>query len=146
MRPTVLTIGYETHREPAALVAALKAAGVERLVDVRELPLSRRRGFSKTALSEAMASAGISYEHERALGNPKAYRNLYKSGAVDEGRRAYTAHLRDVAAWALQWLEETLTQQRTCVLCVEHNHTVCHRDVIVDELCRRMPELVVEHL
>lgn len=69
--PTLLTIGYETHREPASPVVALLAADVERLVDVRELPLSRRRGFSKTALAGALADAGIHYEHERALGNPK---------------------------------------------------------------------------
>src|SRR4051794_12149499 len=49
VRPTLLTIGYETHQEPASLVSALQAARIERLVDVRELPLSRRRGFSKSA-------------------------------------------------------------------------------------------------
>jgi hypothetical protein len=32
------------------------------------------------------------------------------------------------------------------VLSVEHDHRVCHRDVIVDELRRRLPDLVVEHL
>jgi uncharacterized protein (DUF488 family) len=143
---TLLTIGYENHREPVSLVSALQAADVERLVDVRELPLSRRRGFSKTALSEALAAAGIVYEHERALGNPKPYRDLFKSGAVAEGRAAYTAHVRNGSAWAVDWLRETLAEQRTCVLCVEHDHAVCHRDVIVEELRRRMPELVVEHL
>ncbi len=146
MRATLLTIGYEAHREPASLVSALQAAGVERLVDVRELPLSRRRGFSKTALSEALTAVGITYEHKRALGNPKPYRDLYKSGAVDEGRVRYTAHLRNGSAWALDWLGETLAGQRTCVLCVEHDHTVCHREVIVEELRRRMPGLAVKHL
>jgi uncharacterized protein (DUF488 family) len=146
VHPTLLTIGYETHRDPATLVSALRHAAVERLVDVRELPLSRRRGFSKTALSHALGEAGISYEHERALGNPKPYRDLYKSGAVEAGRAGYTAHIRNGSAWAVDWLGETLTGRRTCVLCVEHDHTVCHRDVIVDELRRRMPDLVVEHL
>jgi uncharacterized protein (DUF488 family) len=144
--PTLLTIGYEQHREPASLVSALREARVERLVDVRELPLSRRRGFSKSSLSEALALAGIAYKHERALGNPKPYRDLYKSGAVEAGRRAYTRHLRNGSGWAVDWLGETLTDQRTCVLCVEHDHRVCHRDVIVGELRRRMPELVVEHI
>jgi uncharacterized protein (DUF488 family) len=146
VRPKLLTVGYERHRESASLVAELRAAGVERLVDVRELPLSRRRGFSKSALARALADAGITYEHERALGNPKPYRDLYKSGDVVAGRRAYTAHIRNGSAWAVDWLGETLAEHRTCVLCVEHDHRVCHRDVIVDELRRRMPDLVVEHL
>lgn len=146
MPPTLLTIGYENHREPASLVDALTAAGVQRLVDVRELPLSRRRGFSKTALSAALEEAGISYEHERALGNPKAYRDLYKAGDLAAGKRGYTRHVRNGSAWAVDELGVTLASTRTCVLCVEHDHRVCHRDVIVSELRRRMPELVVEHL
>lgn len=146
VRPTLLTIGYEMHREPASLVAALQAAGVERLVDVRELPLSRRRGFSKTALAQTLAAGGITYEHERALGNPKTYRDLYKTGELDAGRAGYVAHVRNGSAWAVDWLGETLVEQRTCVLCVEHDHSVCHREIITDELRRRMPELVVEHL
>src|SRR5215208_2853638 len=65
--PTVFTIGYEQHAEPSSLVDALRTAGVRRLVDVRELPLSRRRGFSKTALAAALATAEIEYQHVREL-------------------------------------------------------------------------------
>ena len=144
--PTILTIGYERHREPASLVAALQAAGVQRLLDVRELPLSRRRGFSKTALAEALREGGIAYEHDRALGNPKPYRELYKAGDVARGRARYTAHVRNGSAPAVDRLAETLPESRTCVLCVEHDHEVCHRAVIVDELRQRLPQLVVEHL
>ena len=48
----------------------LADAGVERLIDVRELPISRRRGFAKTALGEALAAEGVEYLHMRSLGNP----------------------------------------------------------------------------
>jgi uncharacterized protein (DUF488 family) len=144
--PTLLTVGYEQHRDPTSLVALLTDARVECLVDVRELPLSRRRGFSKTALAGVLAEASIEYAHERALGNPKPYRDLYKSGDVDAGRAGYITHVRNGSAWAVDWLGDILTSQRTCLLCVEHDHTVCHRDVIVDELRRRMPTLIVEHL
>ena len=58
-----------------------------------------------TQLAQTLTSAGIVYEHERALGNPKPYRDLYKSGAVAEGRAGYTAHLRNGSAWALAWLQ-----------------------------------------
>jgi len=65
----LLTIGYE-----GAVIedfcATLKAAAVRTLVDVRALPVSRKRGFSKTALGQACAAAGIAYLHLSALGNP----------------------------------------------------------------------------
>lgn len=144
--PTLWTIGYEHHREPASLIETLRQAGVQRLVDVRALPLSRRRGFSKSALGAAVVEAGIAYEHQRALGNPKPYRDLYKSGDLAAGRRGYTAHLRNGSAWAVDWLAQTLSERPTGVLCVEHDHRVCHRDVIASELRRRRPGLAVEHL
>jgi len=62
----LFTVGYEG-RSIDELVDALRAAGVERLVDVRELPLSRRKGFSKTALGDTLRDAGIEYIHVRAL-------------------------------------------------------------------------------
>lgn len=144
--PTVFTIGYEQHRSPSTLIDALRAAGVERLVDVRELPLSRKRGFSKTALAAALADAEIEYEHVRALGNPKAYRELYKTGRVDEGVERYRAHLHNGSYPALVELSETLDDAPTCLLCFEESHDVCHRAVIVDALEERLGDLDVVHL
>ncbi|MBA2771969.1 MAG: DUF488 domain-containing protein, partial [Sphingomonas sp.] len=56
----IFTIGYEgvTIGE---FVVALQRAGVERLIDVRALPLSRRPGFSKTPLRAALNQVGIDY-------------------------------------------------------------------------------------
>ncbi len=142
----LLTIGYEQHRTPASLGAVLHAAGVERLLDVRELPLSRRRGFSKTVLGAALAEHGIRYEHKRALGNPKPLRDLYRSGRQREGEAGYLAHVRNGSAWAVRELATTLTEQVTCLLCWEHDHRHCHRSVIVSELRRYAPDLTVEHL
>lgn len=144
--PTLLTVGYERHLEPASLVEVLTGAEVQRLLDIRELPLSRRRGFSKTALAEALAGAGITYEHQRALGNPKPFRELYKAGEVQAGRAAYTAYVQNGSAWAVDLLAGELADVRTCLLCVEHEHRDCHRDVVVEELRQRLPRLAVVHL
>jgi hypothetical protein len=38
------SIGYELHRDHIAFARHVRAAGVERVIDVRELPISRRRG------------------------------------------------------------------------------------------------------
>jgi hypothetical protein len=54
----LFTIGYEGV-ELKDFITALKAAGATVLLDVRELPISRRRGFSKNALKAALAEAGI---------------------------------------------------------------------------------------
>ena len=70
------TIGYEGASLPAFL-ATLKDAGVTRLLDIRELPISRRKGFSKTPLSQALAGVGIEYQHERALGAPRSIRQVW---------------------------------------------------------------------
>lgn len=146
MQARLFTIGYERHPTPAALIAALRGAGVQRLLDVRELPLSRRRGFSKTALGAALADAGIRYEHQRALGNPKLLRDLYKSGRQAEGEAGYRAHIRNGSHWAVRELADTMHEQLTCLLCWEHDHQTCHRSVIVSEVCGLVPGLHVEHL
>jgi uncharacterized protein (DUF488 family) len=146
MRALVLfTVGYEAST-PDGLVEKLRNAGVERVVDVRELPLSRRRGFSKTKLGERLAEAGIAYEHVRELGNPKPNRDRYKRGQVADGARRYRAHLQNGSRGALVRLVESLDGVRTCLLCVEHSHEVCHRAVIADAALELRPRLAVTHL
>jgi uncharacterized protein (DUF488 family) len=144
--PLLFTIGYEQHRTPESLAAVLTEAGVERLLDVRELPISRRRGFAKTALREAVEAAGVAYEHERALGNPKPYRDLYRAGRQEDGERRYLVHIRNGSSWAVDHLGETLTARPTCLLCFEADHRACHRSLLVQELRERLPALRVEHL
>ena len=56
----ILTIGYEG-ASVEGFLQTLKASGVTQLLDVRELPLSRRKGFSKNALASMLILAGIGY-------------------------------------------------------------------------------------
>jgi Domain of unknown function DUF488 len=128
------SVGYERHRHAAAFASLLRRVRVERLIDVRELPISRRRGYAKTALSEALAVEGIEYVHMRALGNPKQFRDLYKSGRVREGRAAYERHLLDEHTDALRELVPLLEGRRSVLMCVEHDAAICHRAVIFDAL------------
>ena len=58
MSMRIFTIGYEA-TTMAEFLAALTKAGVERVIDVRALPLSRRPGFSKSPLRAALDEAGI---------------------------------------------------------------------------------------
>ena len=75
----VFTIGYEA-TTVGEFVAALQQAGVERVIDVRAIPNSRRPGFSKTPLSRALAEVGIDYVHLRALGTPADGRAAARAG------------------------------------------------------------------
>lgn len=128
------SVGYERHRHASEFASLLRLARVERLIDVRELPISRRRGYAKTALAEALAVEGVEYVHMRALGNPKPFRDMYKAGRVREGRAAYERHLLGERVDALRELVPLLEERRSALMCVEHDAAICHRAVIFDAL------------
>lgn len=141
------SVGYENYRDVDAFARVLADAGVQRLIDVRELPISRKRGFAKTALSEALASVGIEYIHLRALGNPKEFRDLYKSGRVSAGKRAYQHFLLSERSHELDDLDRILREKRSALMCVEGDPQVCHRQVILDALRDKFEdELEVTHI
>jgi uncharacterized protein (DUF488 family) len=144
--PRIWTIGYERLR-PEALVVELEAARVERVIDVRYRPQSRRPGMSKTRLGERLADHRIVYEHRRDLGTPADLRWLFKAGRIDEARSAYRAHVESTAADALDALAADLDRApRTALLCLEADPATCHRRVLVEALRRRRPDLDVVDL
>src|SRR5438874_2948404 len=88
----IFTIGYEGTTVPEFIVA-LKAAGVERVIDVRALPLSRRPGFSKSPLRAALGAAGVEYVHLKALGTPAEGRAAARAGRHADLERIYAGQL-----------------------------------------------------
>jgi uncharacterized protein (DUF488 family) len=143
------TIGYE-RLLPDALVAELRAAGVERLIDVRYRPQSRRAGMSKTRLAALLAEHGIAYEHRRALGTPPDIRWHYRHGHAEEGHRRFAEHVEQPeGADALDRLADELRTGaggRTALLCLEADPAVCHRTTVAAHLRRRVPGLRVVEL
>jgi uncharacterized protein (DUF488 family) len=132
----LLSVGYAGFATGAQLADALRAAGIERLVDVRALASSRRPGFSKTALAAALEAAGVEYVHMRELGNPREGRALYRAGRVAQGRAHYRRHLLGEARPALERLAVAAGERRCALMCVERDPAQCHRTVIVEELAR----------
>ena len=128
------SVGYAGFERNTELAASLRAAGVERLIDVRALASSRRRGFAKTALSGALAACGIEYVHMRALGNPKPGRELYRSGRVAEGRALFEGHLLGEQRAALEDLARLIVARPSALMCVEADPAFCHRSAIIDAL------------
>ena len=131
MARRVFTIGYE-QTTVAELIAALQAAGVERVVDVRAVAASRRPGFSKTALGGALQEAGIAYEHLRALGTPKEGRDAAKRGDQATLERVYASQLElPEAQAAAAILLDSIDDQPTALLCYEREPADCHRSMLV---------------
>lgn len=146
MVPTLFTIGYETLL-PRPLLHELADAGVQRVIDVRFRPQSRRPGMSKTRLGDLLAEHGIRYEHRRALGTPADLRVLYRAGRVAEAHAAFAAHVEAHSADALDGLAAELpTAPATALLCLEADPHVCHRSVLVDCLQTRLDGLEVVDL
>jgi uncharacterized protein (DUF488 family) len=136
MPDQVWTIGYEG-RTPDQLVADLRAAGIRLVVDVRELPLSRKRGFSKSSLAALLQANGVEYAGERRLGAPRDARHaLRDGGAWEPFATAYLAHL-DGQEEALKALEAQAKQRPTALLCFERDALACHRSLLAGRLARR---------
>jgi uncharacterized protein (DUF488 family) len=140
---TIWTIGYE-RLLPPQLVAELEAAGVQRVIDVRYRPQSRRPGMSKTRLGALLGEHGIAYEHRRALGTPPDLRWLFHAGRTAEAAAAYRTYVEAISPEALDDLAEELsTGPRTALLCLEADPAGCHRRVITEALGERRADLAV---
>ncbi len=131
------TIGYENVGVPD-FVAALKAAKVKTLIDVREIANSRRAGFSKKALAASLEEAGILYVHMKALGTPKAGREAARKGDSKTMHRIFEARLVEPESeMALQETAELARHGRVCLMCLEHDWRDCHRAIIAKRLEKR---------
>ena len=126
----LFTIGYEG-ATVAEFLAALAEAGVERVIDVRAVPNSRRPGFSKTPLRNALAEAGIDYVHLRALGTPADGRAAARAGRHAELERIYEAQLDlPEAIVAAEEMKALAAERPSALLCYERDPAGCHRTLL----------------
>ena len=140
-RAGLFGVGYEG-TTIASFVDQLVLEGCTTLVDVRLNAVSRKPGFSKRRLGEALAAAGITYQHRPELGNPKDNREGFgaSGAAFDAAVRTYAAGLdRGSAATAIEELARTGRAQRVAVLCFESDDARCHRQVILSRAGGRKP-------
>jgi len=131
---SLYTLGYEG-ADIQLFIRTLLNAGVKIVADVRAVPLSRKKGFSKRRLSDQLSRAGIDYVHFVDLGNPREGRDAAKAGNTNKFHRVYLRHLNTAnARIALKKLAELAASQATCLLCFEREPTECHRTLIASEL------------
>jgi uncharacterized protein (DUF488 family) len=143
---TFFTVGYQGHSIETFL-DLLQAHGVAQIIDIRQLPFSRKADFSKKRLAAHLADAGIAYTHVVALGTPKALR--------DEVRRThdYEAFFKVMEAiveeqpGALQAALDLARAAPSALLCFEAQVAECHRLVVAQALERLSAgECAVVHL
>jgi uncharacterized protein (DUF488 family) len=144
--PPLFTIGYEKAAQSDVL-AALKQARVQLLVDTRAVAASRRAGFSKRMLAAGLDDAGIAYLHLQKLGTPAEGREAARSGDYKTLWRIYGKHIRTPDAKAeLDELEKLLRSgKRICLLCYERDPNECHR-LRIAELMHERTGQKIEHL
>lgn len=129
MNACLFTFGYEG-LSIDEFITRLIDVGVKTIVDVRELPLSRKKGFSKSSFSAALSEHGIAYLHVPALGCPKPVRNQYKA---DGNWRKYT---KDFLAYVdtqdapIQELVKISHATTACLICFEADFSMCHRTFV----------------
>lgn len=127
----IFTIGYEGATQPE-VIAALSAAGVTMLADVRAVPLSRRPGFSKNILAAGLREAGIEYIGLKALGTPPEGREAARKHDHERLASVYAGQLELPEALAQMAQLRSIAEERpTALLCFERDPSGCHRSLLV---------------
>jgi uncharacterized protein (DUF488 family) len=134
---TLYTIGHST-RTLEELVSALKAHGIETLVDIRAFPMSRRLPhFNREALERSLSEHGIRYTWMKALGG---YRKATGKDSPHTALR--NASFRNYADYtltpefeqAMAELIQIASTSRTAYMCAERVYFRCHRMIVSDWL------------
>jgi uncharacterized protein (DUF488 family) len=141
-RGRIYSVGYEGFTQ-RGFVEAMRQSKVDVVVDVRLNAMSRKAGFSKRGLHDALVGAGIAYVHEPKLGNPPENRDSFRSGDGRAGRRRIEKMLANGSGEALGRVVDLARTKRIAVLCVERDPARCHRAVIIDAICALEPQLEV---
>jgi uncharacterized protein (DUF488 family) len=137
LKRQLYTIGYSGHTLET-FIQELQARHITLLLDIRMTPISRKKGFSKAALAQAVESAGISYCHIRALGSPKKLRQqLYLERDYEEFFTAFRAYL-DLQIDSLQYAAELASKKLVCLMCVEECPDVCHRSLVAEAIVQTL--------
>jgi uncharacterized protein (DUF488 family) len=131
---TVYTVGYEGS-SISDFIETIRVIGVQTVLDIRAVPVSRKLGFSKHTLAQKLADAGLHYAHIPALGDPKPGRDAARQGELSKFRRVFGDHLRlEASRAALADISQLAISSVACLLCFERAHSCCHRSLVADAM------------
>jgi Protein of unknown function, DUF488 len=144
--PPILTIGHSTHPIDQ-FIELLRQHGVERLVDIRTIPRSRRNPqFNREALAKSVEDQGIGYVHLKELGGLRhPRRDSINTGWRNAGFRGYADYMQTAEfEEALRRLLQLCEGKRCAAMCAEAVPWRCHRSLLADALVAR--GIPVEHI
>jgi uncharacterized protein (DUF488 family) len=136
MAKELFTIGYEG-MSLDGFVAQLKNFAINCLIDVREIPLSRRPGFSKSGLAQRLDRENIHYVHFKELGSPKPIREKLKSD------RNYSTFFKEMDKYladkkeAIESVYNYVVNNTCCLMCFERLAAQCHRRIVARKIKER---------
>jgi uncharacterized protein (DUF488 family) len=142
----IFTIGY-SGMSWEHFISILHAQQIDRLIDVREIPLSRKRGFSKTAMSQGLSKIGIDYVHARNLGSPKHLRHRVRADGdfATFFRSLRVTYRTPNVLNLLEQISIAASAKRQCLMCCCEEWEWCHRRILSERLEQRF-HLRVIHL
>jgi len=136
----LFTIGYEG-KSLLEYTAALKRSKVKLVVDVRKNPISRKKGFSKKSLSEALINKGIEYVHLPGLGIDSSRRKELKT--FEAYKALFSWYRRTVIKTSAELINDVSDMvskyKYVALTCFEKDPEYCHR-LVVAELCKSLYE------
>jgi len=126
-KPAVYTAGYEGVTVDGFLNVLMRA-GIQRIIDVRNNPVSRRYGFHKSTLNRLAGFVGIEYAHVPELGIHSENRQELESQAdYDALFEVYRAKTLKGESSAVKRVSKLVEEKPSVLVCMEANPCQCHR-------------------
>ena len=126
----VYSIGYEK-RSIDELTAILNKHNIVKVIDVRRIPFSRKKGFSKSELKQHLKEKNIEYISIIELGPTKSIREN-----ISQNRTGWSKYKKDFRKYLKtnkdrieSLIRENFTKN-SCALCYERDHKRCHRSLL----------------
>lgn len=140
---TIYTIGHST-REIDDFIGLLKSFSIERLVDIRTLPGSKRYPqFNSENLTVSLKATDIDYVYIKELGGlRKRVTDSANLGWRNLSFRNYADYMQTNGfKTGLDRLIQLATDQTSAIMCAEAVPWRCHRSLVTDALLVRHIEV-----
>lgn len=140
------TIGYQGAKTEDFFQALIQNK-IQTIIDIREYPISRKKGFSKSALARLAETYDIRYIHFGSLGCPREIRHDYRK---DHNWARYSQRFLnylETQSNEVDKLAELIQTSNSCLLCFEANPHQCHRLYVAEEVSLRLStDVAIKHL
>jgi len=143
--PAVFTAGYEGVTVDGFLNALMRA-GIRRIIDVRNNPVSRRYGFHKSTLNRLANNIDMEYLHVPELGIRSENRQTLESQVdYDALFAAYRGGTLMKETVAIERVTQWVGEKPSVLVCMEANPGQCHRSHLAAAVAAKS-KLPIKHL